>query len=132
MKLWLKSSDQYCIILSVTIGLVNYGNMGCCLFYAVSFSFVKKKTDFALGKCTLFVLMINAQSLKILLLFQQLMQETLKAPLHRLYSVCSSMTNVQFSSSGSCFQWASQENLLIKYPLKFYCKIRQFQSLPSL
>jgi len=40
-----------------------------------------KKTDFALGKCTLFVLMINARSLKILLLFQQLMQETLKAPL---------------------------------------------------
>ena len=96
-----------------------------------------KKTGSALGKCTVFVLMTNTWSLKILLLFQQLMQEALKAPLlffplHRLYSVCILITNVQFSSSGSCFQWVSQENLLIKYPLKFYCKIWQFQSLPSL
>lgn len=47
-------------ILTGTIGLVNYGNMCCCLFYAMSFSLVKKKTDFALGKCMVFVFMINA------------------------------------------------------------------------
>ena len=64
IKLWLKSSDQYCIILTVTIGLVNDGNMCCCLFDAVSFSIVKKKKkktgDSALCKCTVFILMINA------------------------------------------------------------------------
>jgi len=56
IKLWLKSSDQYCIILTVTIGLVNDGNMCCCLFDAVSFSLVKKKKEVIL-------LYVNAQYL---------------------------------------------------------------------
>jgi hypothetical protein len=68
-----------------------------------------------------------------------IMRKILKGPpslLHySLYSLCILLRTVQFSSSGSCFkcfQWVSSEYLLIKYLLKIYRKISQFQCVTTL